>query len=353
MKKIYVFLTLVLFSFSFSVQAKTIDHFYAKADNNVTLSDEVNGSSFLAGESIENTGKTQGVSFAAGNNIDYSGASDYNIIAGNMINIDGQVQKDTIIAGNIINIRKKANLQRDTIIMGSDIEIDGTIGRNITVLGGKVAIKGAQIYGNIRIKAEQVIVDDNTFISGKLSYPKDAKANISQNITNIEKTSSIQKNEDNTIKIITDKIWSIMSIIFIFALLTLLWPKLFEKINEDYKELGFAKSIETFSKGLVFMIIVPVICIMLLLLPFGIPLSLIILALYIITIYLSTVFSGYLLGYKIWQKFINKDINLLLVGLLGFLVLFLLELIPVFSAIVKLICVLIGIGIITNMLIKK
>ena len=354
MKK-YIFLVLfvILFSFSFTVQAKSLNRFYAEADESINLNDDVDGSAFLAGSSIESVSNVDGVNIIAGNNINFSGSSDYSIIAGNSIDVNGNVLKDTVIAGNIINIKKEANLERDVIILGSDIQIMGSIGRNVTIYSRKISFKGAKINGNVRIQAEEIDVDSDTIILGKLSFPKDAKANISSNIVNIEKTSPIQTNEDDLISFLMSRVWSFMSIVFIFALLTLIRPKVFEEVQNSFKEVSFNKGISTFTRGLSLLIIVPVISLMLLMLPFGISLSLIILALYFIVIYLSTLFSGYVLGYKLWQKFLNSDINLLLVGILGYSILFLLELIPVIGSLVRLVCVLFGIGIITELCVKK
>ena len=354
MKKIrFLVLFILVFSFGFSVQAKSLDRFYAEADESIILKDDVDGSSFLAGSSVESTSNVNGAIFMAGNNIDFSGSGDFAIIAGNSIDVSGNVLKDTVIAGNIINIKNGASLERDAIIVGSDIQVMGNIGRNVTIYSRKVSIKGAKINGNVRVQAEEIDVESDTIITGKLSYPKDAKANISSHITNIEKTSPIQTDDDDLISFLMSRIWSFMSIVFIFALLTIVRPKVFDKVHNIYKEVDFNKGVSTFTKGLSFLIIVPVISLMLLMLPFGISLSLIMLALYFIVVYLSTLFSGYLLGYKLWQKFLNSDINLLLVGILGYSILFLFELIPAIGGLVRLLCVLFGIGIITELYMKK
>lgn len=353
MKKInYLLLFVLLFGISFSIQAKSLNRFYAEADESISLKDDIDGSSFLAGGSIESSSNVNGVNFIAGNDIDFSGSSDYLITAGNVIDIEGNVLNDAVIAGNIINIKKGSNFERDAIVLGSDIQIMGNIGRNITIYSRKVSLNGAKINGNIRIEAEEIEVDGDTIIFGKLSYPKDAKVSISSNITNVEKTSPIQTNDD-ILSFLVGKVWSFMSIVFIFALLTIVRSKIFEEVQNNYKEIDFNKGVSTFTKGLSFLIIVPVIILILLMLPFGISLSLIMLALYFIIVYLSILFSGYVIGYKLWQKFLNSDINLLLVGMLGYSTLFILELIPIFGSIIKLICLLFGIGIIIDLYSKK
>lgn len=354
MKKFkFLVLFVLLFSFICSVDAKSLSRFYAEADESISLNDDVDGSSFLAGGTVESASSINGANFIAGNNIDFSGKSDYAIIAGNSIDVNGNVLKDTVIAGNIINIKNDASLDRDAIILGSDIQIMGSIGRNITIYSRKVSFKGAKINGNVRIQAEEIDVDVDTIILGKLSYPKDAKANISSHITNIEKTSPIQTNDDDLFSFLMSRVWSFMSIVFIFSLLCLIKPKVFEDVQNNLKELDFNKVVSTFTRGLSFLIIVPVISLMLLMFPFGISLSLIIIALYFIVMYISVIFSGYIFGYKLWQKFLNSDINIILVGMLGYSMLFLLELIPIVGSLIRLIFVLFGIGIITELFMKK
>ena len=74
---------------------------------------------------------------------------------------------------------------------------------------------------------------------------------------------------------------------------------------------------------------------------------------YFIIIYLSNLFTGYLIGYKIWQKFFDKDINMLVVGIFGFAILFILNLIPGINFIVSILTMIIGIGIIYDVILKK
>ncbi len=353
MKKKLLVLFLCLF-FIPGVQAKTINHFYAEAGENVTFNEEVNGSSAIAGQSVETTGNIQGVNFLAANKIESSGQSDYLVAAGNSITVSGIVNNDAIVAGNVITVDKEASLQRDVIILGSDITIKGNLGRNVSLFGNKVSLVGATVNGNVKIYAEEILVDDDTIIKGELSHPKDAKVSIGKNVNNVKKTGAIKKEVSNDfVTFVTNKIWSVLSLLVIFAALTLLAPSLFDKINKDYEELTFTKGVETISKGLVFLLMVPVISIFLLVIPFALPLSIIMFILYFILIYISKIFAVYLAGYKLWQKLFKKDINLLLVGIIGFVILFILELIPGVNSLVSLFALLIGIGIISDFIMKR
>lgn len=347
MKKI-VFLFVCLFCFLSIGYAKTINHSYADASGNIIFKDDVYGTSALAGQNVDVSGNVFGVNFLAGLDVDYKGQSDYLCVAGNNIDIKGSVVYDGFIAGNIVDIDKKASINRDVLIAGSDIEISGNIGRNATIYGARVVIKDAYILGNVRIVAEDISVDNNSFIGGKLSYPKDAKVSISSNIKNIVKTGSIKNdNKETFLDIFASKLMSFLSLVFIFTVLTLVVPKLFNKINKKYENIDFNMGTEVFSKGLVFMIVGPIICLLLLMIPFGVSLSLILLILYFIILYLSKVFSGYLIGYKIGQKF-NINNNLVM-GIIGFVVLFAFDLIPIIGGISLMLSVLFGCGIMVNL----
>lgn len=355
MKKSFKFLALMILCFMFipTVYAKTIDHFYAIADETIVFEDEVKGSAAFAGDSVESKGIVNGVNFLAGNKVSYAGQSDYLVLSGNSITVSGVVINDAIIAGNVIDIKGDADLQRDVVIFGSDITISGKLNRNVTVYGGKVLIKDSNIGGNVKVYSEKIDVEDSVLINGNLSYPEDASATISSSIENITKTSSIkQPIEADFMTLFIEKIWSFMSIVFIFAILSLLIPIVFEKINEDYEQIDFNRGVSVIARGLLFLIIVPVLALLLLILPFGIPLSLIIFALYLIVIYISKVFVGYLIGYKIWQKLFKKDTNILFVGVLGYLILFILSLIPGINTLTSLFVLLFGIGIIISLLIE-
>lgn len=352
--KILIVLVLLLM-ISINAEAKTIDHFYGKVDEDVTFDDTVNGSAVLAGFDTEMKGQADGVSFMVGNQVKFSGNSEYGVFAGNSIEVNGTINKDTFIAGNIIEITDKAKLNRDAVIVGSDVEISGEITRNISIYASKVTFKEAKIDGNVKIYGMTIQADDKTEFNGNLSYPEDASLDINKDIVKGEiiKTDAIESNEDGFATTMMNKFWSFMSLMLVFAVLSFVISKVFIRLQNDYDKFDFNKGLETFTKGLVFLIFVPIIVFILFLMSIGIPLALILLALYFIIMYLSTIFTGYLLGYKIWQKFFNNDINMLVVGIFGLAILFILSLIPGISTIISMISMIFGIGIIYDVILKK
>lgn len=352
MKKIFKLFIVLLVFMAVNVKAKEVNHFYFDASENVEFSDSVNGSSVLAGESVEFEGLSDGVNFSFGNNVKINGQSEYGVIAGNNINIDGVFMKDVFIAGNIINLNNESVLNRDTVIFGSDIKISGLVNRNISLYGSKITFKGAKVNGNVKIYADNITVDNDTVISGKLSYPEDAKFKNDAVITEVVKTSPLQTKDDDLFDYFMGRVWAFLSLVLIFSLLTLVCSDLFEKIHRIYEKCQFNQIVETFSKGLVFSIVLPAIAIILLMFPFGLSLSFILLALYFIVMYLSKIFAGYFVGYKLWQAYLKSDINMLVVGIFGLAILFVLDCIPVINTLSRIFALFFGVGIIISLLKK-
>jgi len=67
---------------------------------------------------------------------------------------------------------------------------------------------------------------------------------------------------------------------------------------------------------------------------------------------LSIIFTGYYLGLVIYKKLLKKDVNILLSGLMGITILYLLSIIPKIGFIVALVYALAGMGIVIKLFAK-
>ena len=234
MRKTFKFLIFLVVSFMMigSVQAKTINGFYGKIDNNVKMNDQVNGSAFIAGSKTEMTGQADGASLMAGDTVNFKGTSEFIGLAGNTVDVNGAVYKDSFIAGNIIKIEADADLQRDVFIAGAEVEISGNIGRDVTIYATKVTFKGAVIQRNVNIYASSIRADEETKLNGNLSYPEDADVNIDEDIVSgkITKTEVAEDSSNGFVTVVMSKFWSFMALMLVFAVLSLVASKLFTRI---------------------------------------------------------------------------------------------------------------------------
>ncbi len=357
MKKLKLgILVLLMFVIVPQAQAKEIEHFVSKADTDVVMEEVYNSSVAVAGESVSFEGSVKGLAIGAGNKIVLNGETDYSILAGNSITTNGTVNNDAFIAGNLITTNDKSVFKRDAIIAGSDIELNGVFNRNVSLYAQKVTLKNVSIQGNIKIYAESVTLEKGATVKGTLYYPEDAKykADDKANVSAIEKTPAIQtKDDQNYFATVSAKIWSFLCYALVFAAISLFCPAVFNKINNKYEKITLGEIVEVFTKGLVIMILIPVIAILLCCTMIGIPLGIILVLLYGIAIYLSTVFTSYLIGYKIWQKVFNKNAHILFFGLIGLFIMLILSLIPGVRTLVSIIATLVGLGLIFDVIKKS
>ena len=349
-KKIFgILIMLTLFAVA-PVEAKEINSFHMVSDDKVTFEDTVNGDSAIAGNLVDIIGNIDGIGFIAGQTINVNGNLEYGFLAGQNVNINGQISKNIYAAGETITLSKDANIGKDLFLAGNSINLNGNIQRNINIYASTVTIKkGTTINGNITIEASNIKVEDGTSIKGTLKYNEDAKNDISDN-SNIGKTTTYEITKDegfNTSEILS----SILNMILVFLSITIIIPKTLDKTNEIYKKKN-NNYIKNIGIGFLILICVPLISLILLASNIGVYLGLILVALYAIAIYLSFIIAGYILGNLILVKLMKLNTNKYLSGIIGIILLKILMVIPVLSTIICLIAITLGLATIWNLLQK-
>lgn len=348
MKKI-IFTFMCMLMFAFPVSAKEINHFYAEAGD-INFKDIANSSVALAGDNLDVNGQINGVLFGAGIDVTISGKIDYAAIAGENVTISGQILKDAAIAGNVIEI-ENAIFERDAAMLATNLEISGTF-RNLSATSEKTEIKNTTINGNLKLYSNNIVIGDNVTILGTFTYPENAKITMSDSAIVGKIVKEKETVEETTIlDTITTEVISILSLILIFVIMSLTMSGLFTKLETKYDKISFEKGVETFTKGLVILVVVPILALLLLCISIGIPLAFILIALYVIAIYLSKIFIAYLIGSKISNKWF-KEASILIKGLIGFTVIFVISFIPIINSLFMTLILFLGLGILLDIIRK-
>lgn len=334
MKKIFLVLLLLI---PISVNALNIN-----VNGEVKENQEIQGSSILLGNYVENTNKVSGLDMTLGNTIKYEGESEYLLSAGNNIEINGTVKNDGFVFGNVVNFNENSIIARDLLVLASNVTISGTIKKDVTIYASTVTINGN--IENVNIKANEIIIENANI--NNLSYNEDAVIEVKDSQVNTTNLTEKLQSEVTIQDQIMNFIYNLGGILVIFLALYLLAPKLFKKIESNNANITVLNVFSMFGFGTLSLILIPVIFILLLTITFCIPLAILLLILYVLAIWLSSIFTGYLLGYVIWTKLMKKENNPLLIGLIGIVVLNLLGIIPYIGILVTVISVMIGMGII-------
>lgn len=332
-KKFLIIAVLIVSIFTFEVNAK---QFYVKEKLNINEQQE--HSIFVAGTKIDVSSFVDGATFVAGEEINLTSSQDIIFAAGEEIKIKDAYTKDAFIAGTEIEI---TNSQiRDVYAFAEEIEINSEISHNAYLAGTKVKIS-SKIMGNVHIAAEEIIIEDSAEIKGTLEYPKHAYIRIADEavVENTKTYAPTEADQALNIKIIIqDFIMTYLSLLVTGFVLLMLFKKRFDNLEKE--ELSIQNIAVKTGLGFLVLITVPIAVIIAMCSLVGMPLSLIVLALYIILIYISIIPSGYFIAYKLLNKKVKNEYLLLSVGVLAIK---LLELVPIIGGFIVFISLCFGI----------
>ncbi len=318
----------------------------AIADETVVEEGEYNSLRLVAGNTVTTRAKVDGISLVAGNDITFEGHVSYGFYAGNGIKINGTIEKDAFIAGNGITIGDSATIGRDLYVAGSTIIINANVGRDLNAGGEKIDISGITINGDAYLDSEELIMNEDTVITGKLSYLEKAK------VTGIEqaKIGSVETRKVREVNVKVNRmndvyefLISLLAAYIVVSVLFYLIPSTKEKLSS--LELKFEPIAKRIGLGLAILFIVPIICLIALFTGILTPISLITACIYGIALYLSSLLSAFIIGNVLNTKVFKND-NPYVSLLIGITIVRVLGIIPVIGFWIIAICALHGLGLI-------
>lgn len=322
------------------------ENYYVEAGDIVNSSEDVNGSALLTGDNITFTNVAKGAGLLFGNNVTYNGQTDYGMIGGNVINLSGNVSNDLAVFGNSITFDKFTG-GRDVFVFGNIVTINGNIDRNLVIYASTVVINDINSK-NVKINAANIQIKNGNI--EELSYNSDAEITIAKDVNINNKVLSENITEEQSFgDTAISYLLSYCNLLAIFVALALLTPQLFKKIDKQNENATPFSVLTTMGYGALALLVVPFACILLFTTVIGMSVAAGLLVLYIAAILMSTLLVGYLTGTIIWNKLIKKEQNILLAGLLGISIIYVLRLIPFVSTIVSFISIFLGIGIVLSL----
>lgn len=300
--------------------------------NNLTIDGIVEGDVLAAGGTVIIRGEIKGNVRAAG---------------GNII-IEGNVEKNATIAGSQLKIAENANIEKDFIAFGSYLEVLGTVRSNIQSFVKYISINniinGDVVLGNVK----QITLGDQAMIMGNVEYTNTADLIGSQ--TNKIKGEIIQKapinpspseNENKLSKYSTASFWlwaiiKLLSLLLIAVIIT----NVFATTTEYKIKNLYCCPATNFFWGLVIILFVPWLCILLMVTVIGLPLGLITMALYLISLYLAPILVGAAIG----KQILKNSKSLVLQTVIGVIIFWFIKLIPFAGPIIAWLAISVALG---------
>lgn len=323
---------------------------YVYLDDNASSVDKVDSSAIFAGEKVEVNTEISGVGGIFGNIVIYGGKSEYAVLAGSDVTVSGSFS-DGAVFGDNVTLKDNTIVNRDVALFGNTIKVAGNFNRNVIVFANTVTIENATFGGDLTIHADKIIIKDSVSVAGKLSLSKEQKDNnkISSeaNIVNINYFEEDHYNPNAWQKIKTILV-DLLKLFVVFALTLFIIPNFYKKVLANKEDYG-----KTLGIGFLSLIIVPIAALILIMTILGLPFGLMLIALYALVIYSSTIITGYYFGDLIWKKYFKIKRRPYLVGLFGITVIYILTIIPAIGGLIHFLSILFTLGIITKMLKNK
>lgn len=357
----------IVLSFAFVASAKAFD---ARSAENLTVAKDqvvdstsymsgtnlivdgtIKGDLYCAGQYITINGTVEGDVLCTGQNVSIKGVVEGDVrVAGQVVTLEGAINGSVTLLGQTANIQQSAVIGRDATIFAQTSYIAGEVSRDATVGGEKIMITG-QVGRNAELFGESIAMQGGK-INGNLRYTSNKQAMFEQGATVLGSTEQQQPprhqrpQETMVARYAAGPLYWSTAIIVIGVALLFFAPKLLKKTDHAIQVHPW----RTLGVGALSLFVTPLLAVLLLLTAVGLPLAIILFALWGGSLMASLALSSYSLGRVMtsrqkswntrgWQKAITLAA--------GALVLIILAMIPIVGGLALLLALLWGLGSIT------
>lgn len=344
MKKLFIFIAIALF---LSIPFSASQAFEVKVDNSIKLNKEeiadgnvyascsdmtidgtVNGDVIAVCKTITINGTVNGDLIAFSNNLTINGDIKGSArIAGASLNINGRVGHNVNALGNEINLSSNSLVNWDVLIAGVNGIFNGNINGNLhgyittATISGKI---GKNI--NLNITDERtapgqggLLITKDAVIGGGLTYlaKQDARIESASSVVGLTIKQPVKSVPRSPMNVLAKIFYTASSLILIALVLV----SLKKKAVTDIVKIMESKWWQSLLTGLSILIVAPIIILLFVFTIIGIPLALIMLAAYFVSLMLAVIFPSIFISDLLFKKIFKKPVNIyasLITGLIIF-----------------------------------
>lgn len=317
-------------------------------DDNVEVSNVVDGNAYIIGKNVTITGEIGGDLFVIAEKLNIDGGYIYSGVfaLANEITINGGVY-DVYAICNKFNLGTYGSVYRDMRITASDISLNGKIKRNVFASCNSLNLSqdiGTIIYGNLNYSSNSEFSIEEGLVAGEVNFSKTDSLSEKAKVS----VGTIIKNH------VLDLLKTLLFTFVVVLVLIWLTPKFIDRINNmDTKKSFIALGVGVAS--LLAVVVIAIVGIFLIISVIGIPLVIAsifaIIAIYSLGNTIASIFFG-----KLFAKLLKAEGNVkfVLLTLASSLVIWLINLIPFIGALLGFLIWAFGVGtLLINLFCKK
>lgn len=335
-------------------KAQTINEDYFAAGETVALLGTVNGDAYVAGANVIIEGIVNGDLLVAGGTVTIRGKVTQDVrVAGGQIIVSGDIGRNLTTAGGSVTITDGAGIAGSLVAGAGNLSVFAPIGKEANIGGGQVILANT-IHGDLRAGVGQLTLTPTAKVLGNLTYWSEEKAHIDSASQISGKTThnlppqpskEEQAAREKATKNAAEGFSFAFNIVaFLSALIVgLLLITFMPVYTQQTATMVLKKPLLSLGVGFLAMLSAPVIFILLFITIVGIPLDLILLAGFLIFIYLAKIFVAVAIGQKVFIL-MNKKIVLGWTLVAGLIIYSILSWIPFLGFLFWMIAGLMGLG---------
>jgi len=243
--------------------------------------------------------------WAFGNTISLTGAiQDHARLMARTITISGSVSNSSMLAGNSIHLTQAARMERDILILGENVIMEGQVGGNLTIYGKSVTLAG-KCDGNVRITAGDIVVLPQTRITGDLIYSSPSELVLDKGVAVrgrlIREAEEISKTERKQLiswPSLFLQSWLFTGALCVGALMLFLFPVFLDESAGQIKNSLW----KCMAVGFVAVCLVPMACFFLVISLIGLPLAMLTALAFAVLSYLCKIIVALFIGTLITRR---------------------------------------------------
>jgi cytoskeletal protein CcmA (bactofilin family) len=266
------------------VKRGLIDEDVYAAGETVTIDATVVGDVVVAGGDVTVSGKVSADILAAGGEVRITAdVGDDVRAAGGEVEISARIVDDLIVAGGEITTTSATTVGGRTWLAGGEIEVGGRLGRELRAAGGTITVS-AEVNGDVELMGDTLRIEPGAVIRGDLVYRTEGDITIDENATITGSVIRKPLPYDEGPGVTGGVIMSVLTVLVSVLLLSHLFPGFVGTAVETLR----TKTGKSLLTGLVLLIVVPMVVVLLFVTAVGWLAGVVLLALYLVAIALST-----------------------------------------------------------------
>jgi hypothetical protein len=276
---------------------RVVDDDILAAGREVQIQGRVNGDVVAAGRGVAISGPVEQDIWAAGQDVVVSAPVGDDLRAmGQTVTVNAPVAKNADLAGATVALDSKASVGRDANIAGGDVRVQGRIGRNLAIAASNATL-ASEVGGTVEANCAKLTLAPGALVRGDLVVHAPNPPTISPEAkvlgrVDFQKTTEAQQSGPNFGAWIGWVVFKFLVLLILGAIALALSHVWMDRVAD----MLLHRPWPALLAGFLLLILVPLACLVLAITLIGIPLALILFAMYCVALVLSGVFVSYEVG---------------------------------------------------------